>query len=135
MSNGSLTEEIEAFCVEYVRVGNGRLAYQLSHPNSKAKPATMRVEACRILQRPNVRLMIEQLRQAALEKSTTTVQSLMLELDQSRELAMETENSAAATTATMGKARIAGFLKPEDAVKVGGVNVSITISGADADLL
>lgn len=135
MSNGSLTEKLEAFCIEYVRVGNGRLAYELSHPGSKAKPAAMRVEACRILQRPNVRLMIEQLRQAALEKSTTTVQSLMLELDQSRELAMETENAAAATGATMGKARIAGFLKPEDAVKVGGVNVSITISGADADLL
>lgn len=122
----------EAFCLSYVRHRNARIAYEAYLPDSLASPAAKRVEGCRLLQRPNIALRIEQLRQVAIGETHATVATLLKELDEAREHALEIEQPATAVTATMSKARLAGFLKPEDKLNLGGVSVVVHISPEDA---
>ncbi len=130
----ALSARQEAFARAYVRCRNARIAYAAYNPTSEAQPETQRVEGYRLLNLPHIALRIEQLRAAAIEKSNATVGSLMQELDEARELAMEIEQPGNARAATMDKARIAGFLKPEDKLNLGGVSVVVHISPEDAAL-
>jgi hypothetical protein len=124
----------EAFCLSYARHRNARIAYEAYLPGTKAGTDTKRVEGCRLLQRPNIALRIEQLRQVAVKKAHATVGLFLKELDEARELAMEIEQPASAVTATMSKARLTGFLKPEDKVNLGGVNITVALTPQDVSV-
>ena len=124
----------EAFCLSYARHRNARIAYEAYLPGSKAQAHAKRVEGCRLLQRPNIALRIEQLREVAVKKAHATVGLFLKEIDEARELAMEIEQPAAAVTATMSKARLAGFLKPEDKLHLGGVSVNVMLTAADVSV-
>ncbi len=124
----------EIFCLAYVRHRNARIAYEAYLPGSRAQPETKRVAGYQMLNRPHIALRIEQLRQAAIKKSHATVGLFLKEIDEARELAMEIEQPAAAVTAIMSKARLAGFLKPEDKLHLGGVNVNVMLTAADVSV-
>lgn len=124
----------EAFCLSYARHRNARIAYEAYYPHSKAGPETKRVAGYQMLSRPHIALRIEQLRQAAIKKAHATVGLFLKELDEARELAMEIEQPASAVTATMSKARLTGFLKPEDKVNLGGVNITVALTPQDVSV-
>ena len=104
------------------------------HPTSTAKPESKRVNGYKLLQRTYIALRIRQLRAVVAERSETTVLSLLKELDEARELAMEIEQPGVARAATMDKARLAGFLKPEDKLHLGGVSVNVMLTAADVSV-
>ena len=124
----------EAFAAAYVRCRNGRIAYQAFNPNSTALPESQRVEGYKLLHKPHIWQRIEQLRAIAIENATASVKSLMQELDESRELAMHIEQPGVARAASMDKAKLAGFLKPEDKLNLGGVNVTVVLGPDDVAL-
>lgn len=47
---------------------------------------------------------------------------------------METEQPGVACVASMDKARLAGFLKPEDKLHLGGVSVNVMLTAADVSV-
>ena len=124
----------EAFALSYARHRNARIAYEAYNPGSKAQSAAKRAEGCRLLQRHNIATRIEQLRQVAVKKAHATVGLFLKELDEARELAMEIEQPASAVTATMSKARLTGFLKPEDKATIGGVSVTVNLTPQDLSM-
>ncbi len=129
-----LTPAEEAFCVAYARSGNARIAYEAMHPTSTAKSESKRVNGYQTLQRTHIALRIAQLRAVVAERSETTVLSLLKELDEARELAMETEQPGVACAASMDKARLAGFLNSGRETRRAVASVSIVLSAEDLAL-
>lgn len=124
----------EAFAIAYVRCRNARVAYAAYKPDSAAQPESQRVEGYKLLNKPHISLRIEQLRQIAIKNSTTTVDTILREIDEARELAMHIEQPGVARAASMDKAKLAGFLKPEDKLNLGGVNVTVVLGPDDVAL-
>jgi phage terminase small subunit len=133
-NHNGLTSAEEAFCVAYARTGNGRIAYEVMHPTSTAKPESKRVNGYKLLQRTYIALRIRQLRAVVAERSETTVLSLLKELDEARELAMETEQPGVACAASMDKARLAGFLNSGRETRRAVASVSIVFAPEDLSL-
>jgi phage terminase small subunit len=124
----------EIFCLAYARHRNARIAYEAYLPGSKAQPETKRVAGYQMLNRPHIAIRIEQLRQAAIKMSHATVGTILKEIDEARELAMEIEQPGVACAATMDKARLAGLLKSGGEAKRDVASVSIVLSAEDLAL-
>lgn len=95
----------------FVRTGNGPDAYRAAfdvRPNTKV--ASIRAEVAKLLANPAISLRIEQLRERIRKSHDLKVEDIMNELDENRDLAIREGQSSAATQATMGKAKVAGFL-------------------------
>jgi phage terminase small subunit len=129
-----LTPAEEAFCVASARTGNARIAYEVMHPTSTAKPESKRVNGYKILQLTHIALRIARLRAVVAESSNTTVLVLLKELDEARELALEMEQPGVAVAATMNKARLAGLLKSGGETRRDVASVSIVFSAEDLSL-
>jgi hypothetical protein len=87
--------------------GNASQAYELA--GYTANPGAKRASACRLLTNRNVKRRLDELRKAVGRKSEASAMSLALELDESRRLALELGQCAAAIAATMGKAKLLGL--------------------------
>jgi phage terminase small subunit len=70
-----------------------------------------RTAACRLATNVNVIARAAELKAKAAEKTVATVLDLAQQLDEDREFARKLKQSAAAVTATMGKAKLLGHLK------------------------
>lgn len=119
----SLTVKQEAFCHAYVENGgNASAAYRSAYDAGDMSPESIKVEACRLLDNPNVALTVQSLRGAIAEAHKLTVADLIKELEEARIAALtaETVQSSAATAATMGKAKLLGLDKQQ--LEVSGPN-------------
>lgn len=105
-----LTVKQEKFAQLYIELGNASEAYRRAY-NSKAKPESVHVSACRLLDDPNVTLRVQVLKDETKQRHNVTVDSLMIELEEARQLALSTDAPAPAVSATMGKAKLAGLDK------------------------
>lgn len=135
-----LTVKQEAFCQAYIENGgNASEAYRSSYNAEKMKPEAIHVAACRLLADTKVALRVKQLRDAIEERHNITVDDLIAELEEARERAFTTTTPqlSAAIAATMGKAKMLGFLadKVEVTGKDGGaVQVDVTLTPEQAYL-
>lgn len=109
----ALTPKQESFCKLYMETGNASEAYRQSYTSAKLNPNALAVEACRMLDRPNISLRINELREVAAKRHAITVDDLLAELEEARQAALgaESPQSAAAVGATMGKAKLLGMDK------------------------
>lgn len=122
MADG-LTTKQEAFCHAYIEEGgNASAAYRRAYDAEGMSPESVKVEASRLLNSPNVALTVKRLREAIEEAHKLTVADLLRELEEARTAAMtcETPQSSAAVAATMGKAKLLGYDKQ-----------ALTVSGPD----
>lgn len=123
-----LTPQQEAFAQAVIMTGIPSKAYRLAYPKSKDwLPTSVWVEACKLMKHPKVRLRIKQLVFQAGKRSNVTVESLIVELDQNRNGALESGQFPAANSATMAKAKITGHLR-EEAVRTGDIHVHFDLS-------
>jgi len=108
-----LTIKQEAFCLAYVESGSASAAYRVAYNASKMKPATVNRTAKELLDTPKITARIKELQYNALERHNVTVDSLLLELEEARQVALsaETPQTSAAVGATMGKAKLMGLDK------------------------
>lgn len=89
-------------------------AYRASYdcrPSTKSE--TIRQEASRLMNNPNIAATLAKLREPAMTQASITLEALLGELENSRQLAISRENPNAMTAATMAKAKLLGFDKPE----------------------
>lgn len=109
-----LTPKQEKFCQAYVETSNGAEAYRQAY-NSKAKAAVQANEASKLLSNPDIAMRVESIREALRANHGITLQDLLKELEEARKAALsaETVQSSAAVNATMSKAKLLGFDKPQ----------------------
>lgn len=105
-----LTAKQEKFCQLVVQLGNATEAYKKAY-NSKAKPESMKVEACKLLKEPNISLTVDKLKQELRERNRATLDDLLEELEEARELALNLGQPAAMVSATSSKAKMLGLDK------------------------
>lgn len=111
----NLTPNQERFCQLYIELGNASEAYRLAFPESKMNSNSLAVEACNLKKEPNISLRIQELREMHQRNHSITIDTLLLELEEARQIALSPElekpQTAAAVSATMGKAKLLGLDK------------------------
>lgn len=108
-----LTPKQEKFAQLYVELGDASEAYRQSYDAARMKPATVHRKAKEQLDNGKITARIDQLQGALAERHKITVDTLLKELEENRQAALqaETVQAAAATAATMGKAKLLGLDK------------------------
>lgn len=130
-----VTEQEEKFSQVFVETGNASEAYRRSYKSDKMSVNAIGVEASRMLDRPRVALRISQLREKHSKRHNVTVDSLVAELEEIKNVALsaETPQSSAAVAAVLGKAKLMGLDK--QLVQLSGgldnVNTNINITAED----
>ncbi len=112
-----LTPKQERFCQKYIETGNASEAYRQAYDAENMSNEAIKVEACRLLQNPNVSLTVLNLQEEHRDRHRVTVSSLTAELDEDRELARQINQPSAAISAVMGKAKLHGYLVDKAEVK------------------
>jgi phage terminase small subunit len=107
-----LTPRQEKFAQLYVELGNASEAYRQAY-NSTAKAESVNRMAKELIDNIKVSSMISEINQELAEKHNITLNSLLSELEEARNIALnaETPQSSAAVAATMGKAKLVGMDK------------------------
>jgi hypothetical protein len=108
-----MTPKQEKFAQLYVELGSSAEAYRQAYKADRMKPNTIYQRAHDLLENGKVKVRIETIREAARERSKVTVDSLLVELEEARRIALgaETPQTSAAVSATMGKAKLVGLDK------------------------
>ena len=108
----ALTPKQEAFALAYVETGNASEAYRRAYSAEKMKPASVAVNASKLLAGAKVALRVQELQAKAVERHEITVDDLIRELEEARTAASNQEKpqAAAMVAATLGKAKLLGML-------------------------
>lgn len=106
-----LTIKQEKFCQKYIELGNASEAYRQSYNAENMKPETIKVKASQMLEKDNIRIAISELRGEIRQRHDITIDDIIAELEEARQLALETATPSAAVSATMGKAKLLGLDK------------------------
>lgn len=110
MARRKLTPKQERFAQLYIETGNASEAYRGAYNASRMKAETVTRNAHELLRGSNVAARVEELQQRVLKRHDVTVDSLLGELEEARQLAMTTPRAAgAAVSASMGKAKLKGL--------------------------
>ncbi|MGL5223605.1 MAG: terminase small subunit, partial [Plesiomonas shigelloides] len=93
--------------------GNQSAAYRAVYNCENMKPETIAKRASELMRDGDVAGMIAQLRQRAAKRHDCTVDSLVAELEEIKQVALaaETPQTSAAVSAVMGKAKLCGLDK------------------------
>lgn len=105
-----MTPKQEAFCLAFVETGNASEAYRRAYDAENMKPETINVQASKMLSDPKIAIRLAVLRDEHVERHNLTVDDLIAQLDEDRTFARDLKAPAAAITASMGKAKLLGFL-------------------------
>lgn len=105
-----LTPKQEAFCLAYVETGNASEAYRRAYDTCEMKPATVSRNAKALTDHNKISTRITELRAEHVERHKFTIDDMVRQLDEDRVFARKLETPAAAISASMGKAKLLGFL-------------------------
>jgi phage terminase small subunit len=108
-----LTDKQEKFAQEYIRCKNASQAYRNSYNAGTMSDNVIHVKACEVLKTGNVAVRINELRGEIKERHNISVDSLVKELEEARQIALYaiTPQTGSAVAATMGKAKLCGLDK------------------------
>lgn len=128
-----LTIKQENFCLAYVETGNASEAYRRAYDTEDMLPATVNRHAHGMLENDKVAARINELRSTVMERHKITVDDLLKELDEAREMGRTTGKAAPMVAATMGKAKLLGLDKQVEEADTRPVGkIEIEIIGAEA---
>jgi len=106
-----LTDKQEAACQAYIECGgNQSEAYRRAYNAENMEAKTVWEAASRLFNDSKVIARVIELQAVHAERHNVTVDTITKELDENRALAIECEQPAAATAASMGKAKIHGLV-------------------------
>jgi phage terminase small subunit len=108
-----LTLKQEAFCQAYIETGNASEAYRRAYDAGNMAAETIHRKAKEVLDNGKVAARIEALRKKIEKRHDLTVDELIAELEEARQVALKapTPQAAAAIAGTMGKAKLLGHDK------------------------
>jgi phage terminase small subunit len=110
MTGHNLTPKQERFCLAYIETGVASEAYRQAYNAENMGGATIRVKACNLLKKEKVKARVAALHAHHRKRHDVTVDSLTAQLDRDHALAHKNKQAGAAVSATMGKAKLHGFL-------------------------
>lgn len=127
-----LTIKQENFCLAYVETGNASEAYRRAYDTEDMLPATINRQSVQLLENCKITARISELRSTVMERHKITVDDLLAELDEAREMGRTTGKAAPMVAATMGKAKLLGLDKALEEVDTRPVGkIEIEIVGAE----
>lgn len=115
-----LTKKQEDFLRVYLKTRNPKEAYKQAFDVKSMSDQLCAVEGNKLLQHPKITLRLQQAREKIVEKTALTVESILAELEEARQMAKLKENPSAMAQASMGKAKVGGLIVEKK--EVGGVN-------------
>lgn len=107
----ALTPKQENFCLAYLETGNASEAYRRSYDASKMNSDNINRKAKDLLNNGKITARLVELRKPIMERHAITVDDLLRELEEARQLAIQEAAPAPAVSATMGKAKLLGLDK------------------------
>lgn len=107
----NLTPKQEHFTLAYVETGNASEAYRQAYNAEEMKPETVHRKASELLADGKITARIAELQADHQARHNITVDDLLDELEEARQMAKDNGNSSAMVTATMGKAKLLGLDK------------------------
>lgn len=109
----ALTQKQEKFCRLVVELNNNSMAYRGAYDASKMKNETVHKRSGDLLKNGAVSGRIDELRAEHAKRHRVTVDDLLGELEEARQIALnaETPQTSAAVGASMGKAKLLGLDK------------------------
>lgn len=110
MTGVKTTAKQEAFCLAMQEGLTQTDAYKKAYDTSKWTEAAIHQEATKMLKVPTIILRLAELKERAMERHDTTVDSLTLEYEEARALAAKIEAPASMVSATTGKAKLHGLI-------------------------
>ncbi len=115
-----LTIKQEKFARQFVGPceGNASAAYRKAYSASNMSAEAIRVEACRLLDRPNVALMVDRLKAEQADQNAITVEEITAALRRAMEGAAAAGQWSAASQAALGLAKLGGLLVEKRQVSV-----------------
>lgn len=125
-----LTPKQEKFCQKYIEYGDASKAYRDSYNAEKMKPETVNRTAKDMLDNPKIAARLEDLREKHQKRHEITVDDLLRELEEARQMGIDTANPSAMATATMGKAKILGLDKKVVELKNKSLQIEIVDAGS-----
>ncbi len=129
----NLTPKQEKFCHTFIETSNASEAYRQSYNVSKTASAnSIHVEACKLQSNPKVARRLNELRGALTLRSAITVDSLIAELEEARQVGKGKEQAQAMVAATLGKAKLMGFDRDNDGSDESALPVQIIVEVKDA---
>ena len=105
----ALTPKQSAFCLKYIETGNASEAYRICYDIDGMKPATINRAAKQLLDNPKITTRLATLRESHIKRHNVTIDSLVDELEEARELGRELQKPEVMITATLGKAKVTGL--------------------------
>lgn len=114
----TLTAKQEKFCQGVAKGLTYSDAYRESYNTDKMKAETINREAFDLMKAPKIAARVEQLKQRALKRYDLTIDDIITELEEAREIAKKTKTSAAMVSASMGKAKLLGLVTDNISAKI-----------------
>ena len=104
---GNLTLKQVRFIEEYAKCGVG---VEAARRAGYAQPENA---ASKVMQSSAVKAELDKIRKKAMSKAQISLEKLLAELEEARQLALSKEAAAAMVSASMGKAKLLGLDKPK----------------------
>lgn len=114
----TLTAKQEKFCQGVARGLTYSDAYREAYSASSMKTETVNRKAKELIDNGKVAARINELKERALKRYDLTVDDIISELEEAREIAKETKTSAAMVSASMGKAKLLGLVTDNISAKI-----------------
>ena len=93
----------------YFELGIASEAYKRAY-NSHAKPNTLHRKANDLLKHPVIKAEVQTMQAQARERNQVTIDNVVDELEEARQIAKQSGNAAAMVSATLGKAKVLGLV-------------------------
>ena len=131
----TLTPKQEKFCQVAVETGNYNEAYRQAYGQfNNMNTNSAKRQAVILSQQPELAQEIDRLREAARERHSVSVDTVTLELEDARMVAMDGGNASAAVQASMGKAKLHGLLVDKQQIQgAEGVRFEMVIDATSED--
>jgi uncharacterized coiled-coil DUF342 family protein len=102
-----LTIKQENFCIKYIELDNASEAYRQVYNTENSTPKSVWEQSCWLMKNPKVSTRIKMLREAA----QITVDDIISEYEEVRQLSKEAGQYSSMVAATSGKAKVLGLDK------------------------
>jgi predicted Rossmann fold nucleotide-binding protein DprA/Smf involved in DNA uptake len=93
----------------YFELGNASEAYRRAY-NSTGKSNTLHRKANDLLKHPIIKAEVIAMQEQARERNQVTIDNVVDELEEARQVAKQSGNAAAMVSATLGKAKVLGLV-------------------------
>lgn len=114
----------ERFAQEIAKGASAGEAYRLAGYDADAKSAE--TAGPRLFRNVQVQARVAELQQRGAARAEVTIETILDELKEARELALKCEQASAAVAASMGRAKVAGLIVDKSVVNVNAVYEGMT---------